>query len=73
VVVEEQVQQEGVGMRTNQPVNDHKNLLGVVDGLLEEMGIDRHDTGGKVTFAGLDPLRDISWVPAGVPACLERS
>ncbi|MBV9140158.1 MAG: hypothetical protein JO115_04465, partial [Pseudonocardiales bacterium] len=44
-------------MRTNQPVNDHKDLLGVVDGLLEEMGLDRRDTGGKVTFAGLDPLR----------------
>jgi crotonobetainyl-CoA:carnitine CoA-transferase CaiB-like acyl-CoA transferase len=44
-------------MRTNQPVNDHKDLLGVVDGLLEEMGLDRRDTGGKVTFTGLDPLR----------------
>lgn len=44
-------------MRTNQPVNDHKDLLGVVDGLLEEMGLDRRDTGGRVTFAGLDPLR----------------
>jgi hypothetical protein len=34
-------------MRTNQPVNDHKDLLGVVDGLLEEMGLDRRDTGGN--------------------------
>ena len=39
--------EEGVGTRTNQPVNDYKDLLGVVDGLLEEMGLDRHDTGGK--------------------------
>ncbi len=44
-------------MRTSQPVNNHEDLLGVVDGLLEEMGLDRRDTGGKVTFAGLDPLR----------------
>jgi hypothetical protein len=44
-------------MRTNQPVNNHEDLLGVVDGLLEEIGLDRRDTGGKVTFAGLDPLR----------------
>ena len=44
-------------MRTNQPVNNHEDLVGVVDGLLEEMGLDRRDTGGTVTFAGLDPLR----------------
>jgi hypothetical protein len=39
---------ECVGMRTNQAVHDHKALLGVVDGLLEEMGLDHRDTGGKV-------------------------
>src|SRR5262245_59551676 len=44
-------------MRTHQPVNNHQDLLGVVDGLLEEMGLNRQDTGGRVTFAGLDPLR----------------
>jgi hypothetical protein len=44
-------------MRTHQPANTHEGLLSVVDGLLEEMGLDRRDTGGKVTFAGLDPLR----------------
>lgn len=44
-------------MRTHQPVNNHEDLVGVVDGLLEEVGLDRRDTGGKVTFAGLDPLR----------------
>jgi crotonobetainyl-CoA:carnitine CoA-transferase CaiB-like acyl-CoA transferase len=44
-------------MHTHQPVNTHEDLLGVVDGLLEEMGLHRRDTGGTVTFAGLDPLR----------------
>ena len=44
-------------MRTYQPVTNHEDLLGVVDGLLEEIGLDRSDTGGSVTFAGLDPLR----------------
>ena len=45
-------------MRTNQPVNNHDDLLSVVDHLLEEeLGLKRSDTGGKVTFAGLDPLR----------------
>jgi crotonobetainyl-CoA:carnitine CoA-transferase CaiB-like acyl-CoA transferase len=48
---------EEIDMRTHQPVNTHEDLLGVVDGLLEEMGLNRRDTGGKVTFAGLDPLR----------------
>jgi crotonobetainyl-CoA:carnitine CoA-transferase CaiB-like acyl-CoA transferase len=44
-------------MHTHQPVNTHEDLLGVVDGLLGELGLDRRDTGGTVTFAGLDPLR----------------
>ncbi len=44
-------------MRIHQPVNSHEDLLNVLDGLLEELGLDRRDTGGKVTFAGLDPLR----------------
>jgi hypothetical protein len=28
-----------------------------VDGLLGEMGLDRRDAGGKLSFAGPDPLR----------------
>jgi crotonobetainyl-CoA:carnitine CoA-transferase CaiB-like acyl-CoA transferase len=44
-------------MRTHQPVKSHADLIAVVDGLLDEMGLDRRDTGGKLTFAGLDPLR----------------
>ena len=45
-------------MRTNQPVHNNDDLLSVVDNLLEEeLGLKRSDTGGKVTFPGLDPLR----------------
>ena len=44
-------------MITHQPVNNHDDLLKVVDGLLAEAGLDRKDTGGKVTFAGMDPIR----------------
>ena len=44
-------------MITSQPVNNHDDLMTVVDGLLGEMGLDRRDTGGKLSFAGLDPLR----------------
>ena len=44
-------------MITNQPVNNHEDLIEVVDGLLEEVGLDRNELGGKMTFAGLDPIR----------------
>ena len=44
-------------MITNQPVNNHEELIEVVDGLLEEVGLDRNELGGKMTFAGLDPIR----------------
>jgi crotonobetainyl-CoA:carnitine CoA-transferase CaiB-like acyl-CoA transferase len=44
-------------MRTNQPVSSHEDLVGVVDGLLQDIGLDRRDAGGNLTFAGLDPLR----------------
>jgi hypothetical protein len=48
------------GLRTHQPVNNHKDLLDVTDGLLEEMGLDWRDTGGKVTLVShseSEPLR----------------
>ena len=44
-------------MNTYQPVNNHDDLLKVVDGLLEEAGLNRKDMGGKMTFAGMDPIR----------------
>ena len=40
-----------------QPVNNHDDLLKVVDGLLLEAGLDRKETGGALTFAGMDPIR----------------
>lgn len=44
-------------MITHQPVNSHDDLLKVVDGILNEVGVDRNDLGGKMTFAGMDPIR----------------
>jgi crotonobetainyl-CoA:carnitine CoA-transferase CaiB-like acyl-CoA transferase len=44
-------------MNVDQPVSNHEDLLRVTDGLLQEMGLERADTGGNVTFAGLEPLR----------------
>jgi crotonobetainyl-CoA:carnitine CoA-transferase CaiB-like acyl-CoA transferase len=39
------------------PVNNHDDLLAVVDGLLQEAGLSRNDFGGQITFAGMDPIR----------------
>ena len=44
-------------MLSYESVNDHDNLLTVVDGLLQEAGLDRKDLGGRITFAGMDPIR----------------
>ena len=44
-------------MFSYQPVNNHQDLLNVVDGLLLEAGLKREDFGGQITFAGMDPIR----------------
>lgn len=44
-------------MNVSQPVNNHDDLMRVMDGLLQEMGLNRADTSGEVTFAGLEPVR----------------
>jgi crotonobetainyl-CoA:carnitine CoA-transferase CaiB-like acyl-CoA transferase len=44
-------------MITEQPVNNHDDLRKVTDNLLREVGLTIEDGGGKVTFAGKDPLR----------------
>jgi crotonobetainyl-CoA:carnitine CoA-transferase CaiB-like acyl-CoA transferase len=44
-------------MKTYQSIDNHDDLLKVVDGLLEEAGLDRKELGGKMTFAGMDPIR----------------
>ena len=41
----------------NQTVENHDDLLKVIDNLLSEAGINRSELKGKVTFAGLDPVR----------------
>ncbi len=44
-------------MFSYQPVNNHQDLLNVVDSLLLEADLKREDFGGQVTFAGMDPIR----------------
>ena len=38
-------------------VNDHADLTKVVDLILSEAGLDRSEQGGRLTFAGMDPIR----------------
>jgi len=44
-------------MIINQTVENHDDLLKVIDNLLSEVGVDRKELKGKLTFAGLDPIR----------------
>jgi hypothetical protein len=44
-------------MIINQTVENHDDLLKVIDNLLSEVGVNRNDLKGKLTFAGLDPVR----------------
>ena len=44
-------------MLTQQTVDNHDDMLRVVDEILGEAGLKRSDTGGDVSFAGLDPIR----------------
>ena len=44
-------------MKIDQTVENHDDLLKVVDNLLSEAGLNLADLKGEVTFAGLDPIR----------------
>jgi len=44
-------------MIINQTVENYDDLLKVIDNLLSEVGVDRKDLKGKLTFAGMDPIR----------------
>ncbi len=44
-------------MNTNQPVNNHDDMRKVTDNVLRECGLTIEDSGGKVTFAGKEPVR----------------
>ena len=44
-------------MNTNQPVNNHDDMRKVTDNVLRDAGLTIEDSGGKVTFAGKEPVR----------------
>ncbi len=43
-------------MNTNQPVNNHDDMRKVTDNVLRDAGLTIEDSGGKVTFAGKEPV-----------------
>ncbi|WP_439185048.1 CoA transferase [Carboxylicivirga taeanensis] len=44
-------------MKIDQTIENHDDLLKVIDNLLDDIGLKRTDLKGKVTFEGLDPIR----------------
>ena len=44
-------------MKKYQSIGNHDDLLNVVDDVLGEAGLERKELGGKMTFAGMDPIR----------------
>jgi hypothetical protein len=57
-------------MITDQVVNDHNDMHKVTDSMLRDVGLTIDDCGGKVTFAGAEPIRKTvmkagaaPWVP----------
>jgi len=44
-------------MKLHQPVEDHDDIHEVTDNILRDAGLEIGDSGGKVTFAGKDPVR----------------
>ena len=43
-------------MITDQPVNNHDDMRKVTDNILRDAGLTIEDSGGKVTFAGKEPV-----------------
>lgn len=57
-------------MITNQPVNNHDDMHKVTDDMLREIGLTIDDCGGKVTFAGAEPVRKTVLKAGAAPAII---
>jgi len=44
-------------MITDQPINNHDDMRKVTDNVLRDAGLAIEESGGKVTFAGKEPVR----------------
>jgi crotonobetainyl-CoA:carnitine CoA-transferase CaiB-like acyl-CoA transferase len=54
----------------NYPVNNHDDMRKVTDGILREVGLSIEDSGGKVTFAGKEPVRKTVMKAGAAPAII---
>jgi hypothetical protein len=57
-------------MITDQPVNNHDGMHKVTDNMLREVGLTIKDSGGKVTFAGKEPVRKTVMKAGAAPAII---
>lgn len=57
-------------MIMDQAVNTHEDMHKVVDSMLREVGLTIDDCGGKVTFAGKEPVRKTVLKAGAAPAII---
>lgn len=57
-------------MIMDQPVNNHEDLKKVTDNILRDTGLTIKDSGGKVTFAGKEPVRKTVMKAGAAPAAI---
>jgi len=57
-------------MEMNQVVNNANDMKKVTDNILRECGLTIKDSGGKVTFAGKEPVRKTVMKAGAAPACI---
>ena len=57
-------------MITDQPVTNHDDMQKVTDNMLREVGLTIKDSGGKVTFAGKEPVRKTVMKAGATPAII---
>jgi len=57
-------------MNTDQPVNNHDDMRKVTDNILRDAGMAIEDSGGKVTFAGKEPVRKTVIKAGATTACI---
>jgi len=57
-------------MNADQPVNNHDDMRKVTDNILRDAGMAIEDSGGKVTFAGKEPVRKTVIKAGATTACI---
>ena len=57
-------------MITQQPAETHDDLRKVTDNILRDAGLTIADSGGKVTFAGKEPVRKTVIKAGATTACV---